>query len=156
MKKKTGILTKRNKPEKAQYIFMVPNDEDGKKFLRLARRYIMKGYRMNSRGNHSDREGLYKTLGKVRTVMMEPPGAEAEMWRVYIQFKQRSSWINISKFLLEQLDRIRNVRLPDLMQEIAKEFKTRGPSESVAVKNLMERLLASFIAGMFKGKYKND
>ncbi len=140
------------------YLFLVPNDKDGKVFYKLCRKYIDKRYKIRRRGNHSDRIGLYKKLGKEPTSLMDVPTKHAEEWRIYIGVKKpndilyQGNWL--SHYLFTALKRMRDAKLVNLMQELQKEFKTKNTSESTAVKRLMERLLASYVAGKFKGKYE--
>lgn len=140
------------------YIFLVPNDEDGTAFYKKCKKYIDKRYKVVRRGNHSDRVGLYKKLGKGRTQLMDVPIEHAENWRVYIELrKKRSAYYDgvtrLSFYLFTMLRRARDARLVNLMEELQREFKTKSTSEKTAVKSLMEKLLASYIAGKFKGKY---
>jgi len=152
-KKPTG----KEKKVDHSYIFMVPNNEEGNLFLKLAKKYIDKRYMLQKRGNHNDRIGLYKKLNKRPTALMDVPIKHAEKWRVYLWVKGNKKRQNfrLSYHIADMFKRGKNARLVDLMHELQREFKTKSINESTAVKRLMERLLASYIAGKIKGKY-ND
>ena len=151
------IKRKTQKKHEHSYLFLVPNDEDGRTFYKLCRKYIDSRYKIKRRGNHSDRIGLYKKLGKTHTSLMDVPIKHAENWRIYIGVKKsgilyQGNWL--SYHLFKALKRARDARLVNLMQELQREFRTKSTNESTAVVELMRRLLASYVAGKFKGKYE--
>jgi len=152
-----------------QYIFLVPNDPEGDEFYRLAQKFIEKRlYRLSRRGNHSDRTELAKKLGIQGTSwragkqrpLLDVPVKHAENWRVYIELKKSMKSFfkgnTLSHQLFDTITRLRNAKLIDLMRELQKEFKVESIDESITVKSVMERLLASFIAGLMKGKYDDE
>ena len=160
------MINQKQKEPDHQYIFLVPNDPEGNEFYRLAQKFIEKRlYRLSRRGNHSDRSELAKKLGiqgtswragKQRSLL----GVPVENWRVYIELKKSMKSFfkgnTLSHQLFDTITRLRNAKLIDLMRELQKEFKVESIDESITVKSVMERLLASFIAGLMKGKYDDE
>ena len=162
------MINQKQKEPDHQYIFLVPNDPEGNEFYRLAQKFIEKRlYRLSRRGNHSDRSELAKKLGIQGTSwragkqrpLLDVPVKHAENWRIYIEAKSVKSFLKgntLSHQLFDTITRLGNAKLIDLMRELQKEFKVESIDESITVKSVMERLLASFIAGLMKGKYDDD
>ena len=157
--KKPKKPTGKEKKVDHSYLFLVPNNADGKKFYRLCRKYPDKRYVLKRRGNHDDRVGLFKKIGKEKTALMDVPIKHAQTWRFYFEVKSsRYSKTRITKGILswrlfEAIERIQSLGLRELMVELAKEFKVKSASERNSVISLMERMLAAYIAGQIKGKY---
>ncbi len=121
-KKPTG----KEKKVEHNYILQVPNDKDGQKFYKLFKKYLDKRYVLKRRGNHHDRVGLFKEIGKQPTSLMDVPIKHAESWRFYLEVKHTKSILGfkfkdtatkgvLSWRLFEAIDRIQNVGLRDLI-----------------------------------------
>ena len=67
---------------------VIPNNAEGKEFLRLLKKYRVKGTTIHRRGRHSDR----KTLKKQGKMHKEVPVNLAERWGIYVVGKARSNF----------------------------------------------------------------
>ena len=139
----------KDKPKnEVSYLFLIPNDDEGREFLRLAKKFKTKGYKFRLRGGADRKDKLDKQIGLYNR---KSPNKVVQSWRLYIQSKN----YNLSHLLISAFEKIKKLRLVDLMRKLAAEFKTENMSEAVEVKRVMERILASYVAGLMKGKYEN-
>lgn len=129
--------------KKQEHLFLVPANKEGIKFVQQLEKFIVKPF-------------------KVKTFKF---GIEDEKHKVFIGCNLLSSfkktiggpqWLSLAliDYLNYYCNNLYKTTLINLIRELQKEFKTKSINESTAVKRLMERLLASYIAGKFKGKYE--
>ena len=118
------------------YIFRVPKSKEGTKFLQLAAKFVNRSYFLDHKTHNSltDIEVQIKTRRRYKGPFM-------------------NTQVAIYEGLVIDIIKILEIKLVNLIHELQKEFKTEGPDESAAVKQLMEKLLASYVAGIMKGKY---
>ena len=123
---------------KNEHLFLVPADKEGIEFIRLAEKFIVKPF-------------------KVKTFRF---AIEDEKHKVFVGCDLLSSfkktiggpqWLSLAliNFLNHYCNALHKTTIENLMVEIKKELKTNLEDRQV-----IERLLASYIAGKLKGKYE--
>uniref|UniRef100_A0A6M3JNM1 Uncharacterized protein n=1 Tax=viral metagenome TaxID=1070528 RepID=A0A6M3JNM1_9ZZZZ len=127
-----------------EHLFLVPDNKEGTEFIRVARKFLVKPFQV--------RTFLFgREHGSIKVFI----GCEKLSLLKRILKKKTPLWLSSSllDFLNDYCNSIAKAKIINLIHELQKEFKTDGPDESAAVKQIMEKLLASYVAGIMKGKY---
>lgn len=85
-------------------VFKVPNDANGRKFVRELKKYLNRTtYKVRVRGRHSNRKKVYAKIGKTwrKHGQNDIKLKHAETFGVYLDFKDTSGWRTITDELRE-------------------------------------------------------
>ena len=81
-------LKAQRKSKGIRSVFAVPNDAEGKEFLRLARKFLRTGdFKLHVRGRHSKRTEVTKGAGVVMNSHHDIPVSLSEWFAVYLRAK---------------------------------------------------------------------